>query len=150
MIMPFGKKSPKIDASAFIAPGAHVIGDVRIGKRSSIWFAAVLRGDIDAIRIGDDVNVQDGAVVHVDWGVGCTLKNGVIVGHQATIHACSIEEGVLIGIGARVLSGAKIGKYSIIGAGSVIREGAVIPPYSLVVGVPGKVIRKLGAKEAAG
>lgn len=149
MIMPFGGKTPSLHPSVFVAPGAHVIGDVRIGARSSVWFSAVLRGDLDKIRIGRGVNIQDGSVVHVDWGKGCTLKDGVIVGHQAVVHACTIEEGVLIGIGARILSGAHIGAYSLVGAGAVVREDAVIPPHSLVLGVPGKVVRTLGPKEAA-
>jgi carbonic anhydrase/acetyltransferase-like protein (isoleucine patch superfamily) len=147
--MPFKGKMPKIDPSVLIAPGSHVIGDVRIGAGSSVWFGAVLRGDIDSITVGKGTNIQDHAVVHVDWGGPCKLGDGVIVGHQATVHACIVERGALIGIGARVLSGAKIGEFSLIGAGAVVLENAVIPPYSLVVGIPGKVVRKLSAKEAA-
>ena len=147
--MPFKNRSPKIHPSVFVAPGAHIIGDVSIGRRSSVWFTAVLRGDLDKIRIGADVNIQDGCIVHVDWGKSCVLKDGVIMGHQATAHACTVEEGVLIGIGARILSGARIGAYSLIGAGAVVRENAVIPPRSLVLGIPGKVVRTLTSKEAA-
>jgi carbonic anhydrase/acetyltransferase-like protein (isoleucine patch superfamily) len=149
MIMPFAGKTPKLHPSVFVAPGAHIIGDVVIGKRSSVWFTAVLRADLDKIRIGADVNIQDGCVVHVDWGIPCILKDSVIMGHQATAHACTVEEGVLIGIGARILSGARIGAYSLIGAGAVVRENAVIPPRSLVLGVPGKVVRRMTSKEAA-
>jgi carbonic anhydrase/acetyltransferase-like protein (isoleucine patch superfamily) len=149
MIMPFKKKTPKIHASAFIAPGAHVIGDVVIGKNSSVWFSAVLRGDIAAIRIGENTNIQDGSVLHVDRNMPCVLKNGIIMGHQATAHACLVEDGVLIGIGARILSGARIGAFSLIGAGALVRENALIPPKSLVLGVPGKVIRRLTDEEVA-
>ena len=147
--MPFKRKTPKIHASAFVAPGAHVIGDVVIGRRSSVWFTAVLRGDIDKIRVGDGTNIQDGCLVHVDRGRPCVLGNGIVMGHQATAHACTVEDGVLVGIGARILSGARIGAYSLIGAGAVVREGALIPPRSLVLGVPGKVVRTLTPKEVA-
>ncbi len=149
MIMPFQGKTPKLHPSAFVAPGAHVIGDVTVGARSSIWFTAVLRADINKIRVGDNTNIQDGCVLHVDHDAPCTLKNGIVMGHQSTAHGCTIEDGVLIGIGARILSGATIGAYSLIGAGAVVLEGTVIPPCSLVVGVPGKVVRLLTYKEGA-
>ena len=149
MIMPFKNKAPKIHSSVFVAPGAHVIGDVAIGRDSSVWFTAVLRGDIHFIRIGKNTNIQDGCLVHVDRDKPCILKDGVIMGHQATAHACLVENGVLIGIGSRILSGAKVGAFSLIGAGAVVLENAVIPPYSLVLGVPGKVVRKLTPAEAA-
>ena len=147
--MPFKNKAPKIHSSVFVAPGAHVIGDVAIGRGSSVWFTAVLRGDIHFIRIGKNTNIQDGCLVHVDRDKPCVLKDGVIMGHQATAHACLVENGVLIGIGSRILSGAKVGAFSLIGAGAVVLENAVIPPYSLVLGVPGKVVRKLTPSEAA-
>ena len=149
MILPFKNKKPKIHSSVFIAPGAHVIGDVTLAKGVSVWFAAVLRGDISSIKVGEDTNIQDGCVVHVDHDKPCILKKGIIMGHQATAHACVIEDGVLIGIGARILSGAQVGEFSLIGAGAIILENAKIPPYSLVLGVPGKVIRQLTPKEAA-
>ena len=149
MIMPFKNKKPRIHRSVFIAPGAHVIGDVSIGAHSSVWFTAVLRGDIHSIRVGKNTNIQDGSLLHVDHNRPCVLKDGIVMGHQATAHACTVENGVLIGIGARILSGAKIGAFSLIGAGAVVLENAVIPPYSLVVGVPGKVVRTLTKKEAA-
>ena len=136
-------------SSVFVAPGAHVIGDVSIGRDSSVWFCAVLRGDIHSIRVGKNTNIQDGCLLHVDRDKPCILKDGIVMGHQATAHACTVENGVLIGIGARILSGAKIGAFSLIGAGAVVLEDAVIPPYSLVLGVPGKVVRKLTPKEAA-
>ena len=147
--MPFRGKKPNIHPSAFVAPGAHIIGDVRIAKDASIWFGAVLRGDINVIRVGSGTNIQDGCVLHVDRDKPCVLRNGIIMGHQSTAHACFVEDGVLIGIGARILSGAKVGAFSLIGAGSLVRENAVIPPRSLVLGVPGRVMRKLSEKEAA-
>ena len=148
MILPYKNRHPKIHPSVFIAPGAHVIGDVRLGAGSSVWFAAVLRGDLHPIRVGKNTNIQDGSVVHVDRDKACVLGDNIVVGHQATVHACTVENGVLIGIGARVLSGAKVGAFSLIGAGAVVLENAVIPPYSLVLGVPGKVVKKLSPKEA--
>ena len=147
--MPFKSKSPKIHASAFVAPGAHVIGDVAIGRRSSVWFTAVLRADINRIRVGEGTNIQDGCLLHVDHDEPCVLKDHIVMGHQATAHGCTVADGVLIGIGARILSGARIGAYSLIGAGTVVREHAVIPPRSLVLGVPGKVVRTLTRAEVA-
>lgn len=147
MILPFNSKNPKIDPSVFVAPGAHVVGEVFIGQWSSVWFGAVLRGDIAPIHVGEATNIQDQAVVHVDWGQGCKIGDGVIVGHQATLHACEIGDGVLVGIGARVLSRAKVGAFSLIGAGAVVLEDAVIPERSLVLGVPGKVARILTPQE---
>lgn len=147
--MPFRGKKPSIHPSAFVAPGAHIIGDVRVGKNSSVWFGAVLRGDIQSIQVGEITNIQDGCVLHVDRDKPCILKNGIIMGHQATAHACLVEDGVLIGIGARILSGARIGAFSLIGAATLVKENDVIPPLSLVLGVPGRVVRKLTEKEAA-
>jgi carbonic anhydrase/acetyltransferase-like protein (isoleucine patch superfamily) len=143
MIMPFKNKKPKIHPSVFIAPGAHVIGDVVIGAHSSVWFTAVLRADINSIRVGKNTNIQDGCVLHVDHDRPCVLRDGVIMGHQAIAHGCLIENGVLVGIGARILSGAKIGAFSLIGAGALVLENAIIPPCSLVLGIPGKVVRNL-------
>lgn len=143
-------KKPKIHPSVFIAPGAHVVGDVSIGKGSSVWFGAVLRGDMNTIRVGENTNIQDGAVLHVDVDKPCVVGSGVIVGHQATIHACQVGDGTLVGIGSRILSGAKIGAQSLIGAGAVVLENAVIPERSLVLGIPAKVIRRLTKKEVAG
>lgn len=149
MILPFRGKIPKIHPSVFIAPGAHVIGDVKLAKGANVWFTAVIRGDIAPVRIGEGTNIQDGCVVHVDRKKPCILKNKITMGHQATAHACVVEEGVLIGIGARILSGARIGAYSLIGAGAVVLENARIPERSLVLGVPGKVVRRLSAKETS-
>src|SRR3989338_5412254 len=150
MISSFKNKRPKIHPSVYIAPGAHVIGEVTLAKGVSVWPTAVLRGDLAAIRVGEDTNIQDGCVLHVDRNGPCILKKGIIMGHQATAHACTIEDGVLIGIGARILSGAHIGAFSLIGAGAIVLENARIPERSLVLGVPGKVVRQLTPKEAAG
>ncbi len=147
MILSFKNKKPKIHPSVFVAPGAHVIGDVVLAKGVSVWFTAVLRGDINAIRVGENTNIQDGCVLHVDHDKPCILKKGIIMGHQATAHACTIEDGVLIGIGARILSGAHVGAFSLIGAGTLIKENADIPERSLVLGTPGRVVRKLTDKE---
>lgn len=150
MILAYRGRMPRVHPSAFVAPGAYVIGDVTLAKGSSVWFGAVLRADLAPIRIGEDTNVQDGSVIHVDRNEPCVLKRGIIMGHQATAHACTVEDGVLIGIGARILSGAKIGRFSLIGAGAVVLENAVIPERSLVLGVPGKVVRTLTPAEVAG
>lgn len=149
MILPFKNKRPKIHPSVFVAPGAQVIGDVRLDKGVSVWFAAVLRADIASIRVGEGTNIQDGCVIHVDTGQPCVLKKGVTMGHQATAHACTVDDGVLIGIGARILSGARVGAFSLIGAGALVLENARIPERSLVLGVPGKVVRQLTPEEAA-
>jgi carbonic anhydrase/acetyltransferase-like protein (isoleucine patch superfamily) len=147
MILSFKKYRPKIHPKAYVAPNASVIGRVRIGADSSIWFGAVVRGDINRIQIGKRTNIQDNCVLHVERDLACVLGDGIIVGHQATVHACTVEDGVLVGIGARILNGAKIGTGSIIGAGTVVKEGAKIPPNSLIVGVPGKIVRCVTAKE---
>jgi len=135
----FMGKSPEIDAEAFVAPGAVVLGDVKIGKYASIWPGAVLRGDVSFIEIGDYSNVQDIACIHVDTGGPCVIGRFVTFGHGAVVHACEIGDNVLIGMNATVLSGAKIGSGSLIAAGAVVLENAVIPPNSLVAGVPAKV-----------
>lgn len=147
MIAPFNGIKPKVHSSVFVAPGAHVIGDVTLARDVSVWFTAVLRADICPIRVGRGSNVQDGCVLHVDEDKPCVLKEYVIMGHQATAHGCVVEDGVLIGMGARILSGARIGEESVIAAGAVVLENAVIPPRSLVVGIPGKAIRTLSAAE---
>lgn len=149
MIVLFRNKKPRIHESVFLAPGAAVIGDVTVGERSSIWFNSVLRGDLEKIKVGKETNIQDLCLLHVDHDKPCVLKNGIIMGHQATAHACAVEDGVLIGIGSRILSGARVGAYSLIGAGAVVLENATIPERSLVLGVPGKVVRRLSDREAA-
>src|SRR5262245_38543439 len=138
-----------IDPSAFIHEQATVLGNVTLGARASIWPGAVLRGDTDRIEIGDDSNVQDGAVLHCDDGIPCIVGERVTIGHRAVVHGAIVEDGALIGIGAVVLNNARIGAGALIGAGAVVSEGTVIPPNSLVLGVPGKVRGELNAEQQA-
>ncbi|MFZ3065876.1 MAG: gamma carbonic anhydrase family protein [Nitrospirota bacterium] len=137
----------KINPSAFVAKNATIIGTVTIGKDASVWFGAVVRGDMAEIQIGDGSNVQDNAVVHVDFGKPSIIGNGVTVGHGAIIHGAVVKDNVLIGMGSILLNGAVIGENSVIGAGTVVTEGFEVPPNSLVLGVPGKLIRQLKAEE---
>jgi carbonic anhydrase/acetyltransferase-like protein (isoleucine patch superfamily) len=142
-------KSPTIAPSAWVAPGAHVIADVRLGEGVSIWYAAVLRGDLDSISFGANSNFQDGCVAHTDPGFPVTVGRGVSVGHRAVLHGCTVSDDALIGMGAVVLNGAVVGSGSLVAAGTVVLEGAVIPPNSLVAGVPGKVRRETTEAERA-
>lgn len=137
---------PDASAAAFIAPTATVLGRVSLGAGSSIWYGAVVRGDVERIDIGAETNVQDGAVIHGDPGTPTILENWVTVGHRAVIHGAHIEAGSLIGMGAIILDGVRVGAGSIIGAGSVITK--TIPPRSLVLGMPGRVIREITDIEA--
>ena len=139
--MPNGMTHPTIHSTAFVHPAAHVIGNVTLGARVSVWPTAVLRGDSDAITIGEDSNVQDGTIVHVDPGVPCVIGARVAIGHRAIVHGATVHDDCLIGMGAILLNGVVVGSGSIVGAGAVCREGMEIPPNSLVVGVPAKVIR---------
>lgn len=136
---------PQIPATAWVHPSATLIGDVRLGEHVSVWPGAVLRGDRDAIVIGDGTNVQDGAVLHCDPGLPCRIGARVTLGHRAVVHGCTVEDGALIGIGAVVLNGAVVGAGSLVAAGAVVPEGMVIPPESLVVGVPARVLGPLDA-----
>lgn len=140
-VPPYG--DPQIDPSAWLAPGAVVAGDVRIGAQSSVWYNAVLRGDSDAVRVGERTNIQDGAVVHTQRGDAAVIGDDVSVGHLAMIHGATIEDGCLIGMHATVLTGAIVGAGSLVAAGAVVPQGMVVPPHSLVVGVPGRVVREL-------
>jgi gamma-carbonic anhydrase len=135
-----------IPNTVFKAKNATVIGDVRLGSNSSIWYNAVLRGDINYIKIGERTNIQDGSILHLENDRACIIGNDVTIGHGAIVHGCTVNDGVLVGMGAIVLNGAVIGTGSIIGAGAVIKEDTIIPDYSLVVGVPGKIVRKLEEK----
>ena len=136
-----------VHRSAWIAPGAIVVGDVSIGEESSIWFNAVLRADTDPIRVGARTNIQDGCILHADPGFPCTIGDGVTVGHGAIVHGATVENDVLIGMRAVVMNGARIGSGSIIGTGAVVTEEMQIPAGSLVLGLPGKVIRSVGGDE---
>ncbi len=147
MSPPHAFRPDQVAATAFIAPGAAVVGDVTLGENASVWFAAVLRGDTEPIRVGARTNIQDGSVLHADPGFPCTLGEGVTVGHRAIVHGAVIEDNVLIGMGAIVLNGAHIGRDSIIAAGAVVTQGAEIPPGSLVMGMPAKVKRPLKPEE---
>ncbi|MCQ8894756.1 MAG: gamma carbonic anhydrase family protein [Methanolinea sp.] len=131
----------------FIAGNATVLGDVELGTEVSIWFGAVVRGDRDRIAIGDRSNVQDNAVIHTSAGFPVRIGKEVSVGHGAILHGCTIEDRVLVGMGAIVLNGAVVGEDSLLGAGTVVTEGAVIPPCSVVVGVPGKVIKQVTGEQ---
>lgn len=133
---------PTVHPTAYIHPAAVVIGDVTLGARVSVWPTAVIRGDSDTITIGDDSNVQDGTIVHVDHGVPTTIGNRVAIGHRAIVHGSIVEDDCLIAMGAILLNGVRVGTGSIVGAGAVCREGMVIPPNSLVLGVPGRVVRQ--------
>ena len=135
--------SLNIDKTVFVADGARIIGDVTIGEDSSVWFNAVIRGDEYPITIGKRSNVQDGAVLHVGEGYSCTVGDEVSIGHGAIVHGCEVGDGTLIGMGATILNGAKIGKNCIIGAGALVTEGKVIPDNSVVMGVPGKIVREM-------
>ncbi|MCL8026863.1 gamma carbonic anhydrase family protein [Nocardioides bruguierae] len=135
--------APTLDPSAWVAPGAVVVGDVRLGACSSVWYTAVLRADGDTIAVGTDSNVQDGSVLHTDPGFPLTLGDRVSVGHRAVLHGCTVEDDVLVGMGAIVMNGAVVGAGSIIGAGAVLAEGACVPPGSLVLGLPGRVRREV-------
>ncbi len=130
----------RIDPTAFIAPGARVVGEVTLGARSSVWFNTVLRGDIAGIEVGADTNIQDNSTVHVDEGLEAVIGARVTVGHRSIVHGCVIEDDCLVGMGAVVLSGARIGAGSLIGAASLVRERQIVPPGSLVLGAPARVV----------
>ena len=147
MILPYRRTYPLVHPSAFIAPSADVIGRVRLAKASSVWFGAVLRGDVNRIEIGEATNIQDGSILHVDDDHPCVIADHVHVGHHVNLHGCRVSRGAMVGIGAIILSGARIGAGAIVGAGSVVREGAVVPANTLVVGVPAKPVRAVTAME---
>jgi carbonic anhydrase/acetyltransferase-like protein (isoleucine patch superfamily) len=138
---------PTIHPTAFVHPTAVILGDVTLGARVSVWPTAVIRGDTDSITIGDDSNVQDGTIVHVDAGLPVTIGKRVGIGHRAIVHGATIEDDVLIAMGAILLNGSHIGTGSIVGAGAVVREGMKIPPNSLVLGVPGRIARSTTDEE---
>lgn len=140
---------PSVARTAWVAPNATVVGEVTLGAGSSVWYAAVLRGDGDAIRLGEESNIQDGCVLHADPGLPVTVGSRVSVGHRAVLHGCTVEDDVLIGMGATVLNGARIGSGSLVAAGAVVLEGTEIPPNSLVAGVPAKVRRVTTEAERA-
>jgi len=140
-------QAPSIDPSAWVAPNATVIGNVTLAERSSVWFGAVLRGDVEHIRIGRGSNVQDLAVLHVDPGYAMDIADDVTIGHKAMLHGCVVGEGSLIGINAVVLNGAKIGQNCLIAANALVPEGVEIPDGSVVMGSPGKVVKQLNDEQ---
>ena len=146
----FLRKQPKLGIGVHIAKTAVVLGDVTLGAHSSVWYGAVLRGDINRIVVGHHTNIQDNAVLHLADDYACVIGHWVTVGHGAIVHACKIGDEVLVGMGAVILDGAVIGKQSIIGAKALVTQGMKIPPGSLVLGAPARVVRKLTKKERAG
>jgi len=138
---------PTIHPTAYVHPTAVVLGDVTLGARVSVWPTAVIRGDTDSISIGDDSNVQDGTIIHVDAGLPVAIGKRVGIGHRAIVHGATIEDDVLIAMGAILLNGVHVGTGSIVGAGAVVREGMRIPPNSLVLGVPGRIARSTTEEE---
>jgi carbonic anhydrase/acetyltransferase-like protein (isoleucine patch superfamily) len=140
--------APRLHPTAFVASGARLIGDVTLEAEASVWYNAVLRGDLAAIVLGTQSNIQDNCVVHVDEGVPCRIGPRVGVGHGAILHGCEIEDDCLVGMGAIVLNRAHLGRGSVIGAGALVPEGMVVPPGSLVLGVPGRVVRTVDAELA--
>lgn len=140
-------RPPSIHGSVYVAPGAVVVGDVTLGAGSSIWYGAVLRGDINAIVVGAGSNVQDGAVLHVSDEHATEIGDWVTIGHRAVVHACRVEDEVLVGMGAIIMDGCHIGARTMIGAGALLTRGMVVPPGSLVVGSPARVVRHLSGEE---
>src|SRR5699024_8674599 len=138
---------PHIDETAWVAPGAHVVGQVEIGAESSVWYGVVVRADREIVRIGKKVNIQDLACLHSDPGEPVVLEDGVSVGHQAVVHGAHIGAGALIGIGAIVLGGAQVGSGALVAAGALVRPGQVIPAGYMAAGVPARVIRELAEEE---
>jgi carbonic anhydrase/acetyltransferase-like protein (isoleucine patch superfamily) len=146
----FLRKQPRLGKNVYLAKNATVVGDVKLGDHASVWYGAVLRGDINRIVVGHHSNIQDNAVLHLADDYGCIVGNYVTVGHSAIVHACKVGDEVLIGMGAIILDGAVIGKQSLIGAKALVKQGMKIPPGSLVLGAPAKVVRKLTPQERAG
>jgi carbonic anhydrase/acetyltransferase-like protein (isoleucine patch superfamily) len=148
LVRPFAGKSPRLHESVFAVEGAVVIGDVEIGAESSLWFGAIVRGDVNAIRIGARTNVQDYAIVHVTGGTHpTTVGDEVTLGHRVTLHGCTVKDRCLVGIGAIVMDGAVVGEEAIVGAGALVPPGMVVPPRTLAVGAPAKVKRALAPDE---
>lgn len=146
----FLRKTPKLGRSVYLAKTAAVLGDVTLGAQSSVWYGAVLRGDINRIVVGHHSNIQDNAVLHLADDFPCLIGNWVTIGHGAIVHACKIGDEVLVGMGAVILDGAVIGRQTLIGAKALVTQGTKIPPGSLVLGAPAKVVRKLTPQERAG
>ena len=140
-LLPHGDAFPEVADSAWVAPGAYVVGAVHLGEESSVWYGAVLRGDTEPIRVGARTNIQDGCVLHADPGYPAILGEDCVIGHNAIVHGCVVEDGCLIGMGATILNGARIGAGSIVAAGALVPENKEFPPRSLIVGVPAKRVK---------
>jgi carbonic anhydrase/acetyltransferase-like protein (isoleucine patch superfamily) len=145
-----GVKEPKVDPEAFVAPTASVIGDVSLGAGASVWYGAVLRGDVERISVGASSNVQDNCTLHADPGFPVSVGERVSIGHNAVVHGATVEDDCLVGMGATVLNGAVIGAGSLVAAQALVPQGMVVPPGSLVAGVPAKVRRELTSEEREG
>jgi len=150
VLLPFGPAFPDVDPGAWVAPTGLLIGRVRLGAASSIWYGAVLRADGDAIQVGAGSNVQDNCVLHADPGYPVSVGDGVVIGHAAVVHGCTVEDGVLVGMRCTLLNGVRIGAGSLVAAGAVLLEGTQVPPGSMFAGVPAKVRRAVTDEEAAG
>jgi carbonic anhydrase/acetyltransferase-like protein (isoleucine patch superfamily) len=150
MIQSFKSKRPIIHDTAYIAYNADVIGDVEIAEDASVWFGSILRGDVNYIRVGARTNIQDQTIIHVSSkGLPTILEENITVGHRVTLHACHVESGCLIGMGAILMDGVRVGKNSLVAAGSLLTPGTEVPPNSLVLGSPGRVKRELTEQELA-
>lgn len=149
MIYQLGSERVSIGEQTFVAPGAHVMGKVVLRDNVSIWFNAVLRGDCDLIDIGEGSNVQDGSILHTDYGYPMQIGKGVTIGHKVMLHGCSVGDYSLIGINAVVLNGAKIGHHCVIGANALVTEGMEIPDFSVVMGSPAKVVKTIKPEQAS-
>jgi len=149
MVHSFETLTPRVHPSAYVSWNAEVVGDVELAEDSSVWYGAVLRGDVAEIRIGRSSNIQDGVVIHVDRGVPCILGEGVTVGHRAVLHGCRVGDWCLIGMAAVILNGAVVGAESIVGAGALVTQGKSFPPRSLILGSPARLVRALDDEEIA-
>lgn len=148
MIRAFKDLLPQIDSSTYVEESANIIGDVVIGEKSSIWFNSVIRGDVNYIRIGSKTNIQDSCVLHVTKDTHpLIIGNEVTVGHNVTLHGCTVKDRCLIGMGAIILDGAEVGEDSMVAAGCLVKQGMIVPPKTLVVGVPARIARPLTEKE---
>ncbi|MEU3526198.1 gamma carbonic anhydrase family protein [Streptomyces sp. NPDC038707] len=150
LIVGIGGKEPRVDPEAFVAPTASVVGDVTVREGASVWYGAVVRGDIEKITVGARANVQDNVTLHADPGFPVSIGERVSIGHNAVVHGATVEEDCLIGMGATVLNGAVIGAGSLVAAQALVPQGMVVPPGSLVAGVPAKVRRALSEEEREG
>lgn len=149
-VLPYKEQRPRLGESVYIAPGAYVVGDVELGAECSVWFGAVVRGDVFHIRVGARSNVQDNSVLHVTTDRHPTIVgNDVTIGHRVILHGCTIEDGALIGMGAIVMDRAVVGEGALVAAGAIVTEGTVIPPHTLAVGIPARPRRELTTEERA-